>query len=130
MPASPDSLRRSDLDFFEVRPGDDYLFSSSLRGRLQEALKRSGDSSWDTQTYHAFLKMLAGDEDTPSDALLEIAKLLHEEYLPGVALRIIENPVVKKSRPILETLAELPGFDQSDIYRRVREQASALLSQL
>src|SRR5699024_8607790 len=125
-----DSLQDRRLDFFEIRPVDDYLFSQDVRNRFRKVIEDSEDGSWNPQAYKSFLKMLARNTETPSDALLNIAELLYGEYHPGVAMVLIKNPVIKTDRTILETLAELPSFNNSEFYKQVRNQAREFLSQL
>lgn len=125
-----DSLYNGKLAFFDVRSGDDYLFSQDVRNRFQKVVEDAEDGSWNPQVYKAYLKMLARDTDTPSATLLNIAELLYTEYHPGVAVTLLKNPLVKKDREILETLAELPSFNRSEFYKEVREQARVFLDQL
>lgn len=118
------------LSFFDVRPDDDYLFSQNVRNRFKEVVKNSKDGSWNQRAYEVFLEMLARDTDTPSEIFLNISELLYREYHPGVASALIKNPVVKTNRLILETLANLPSFNESRFYKQVRKQAQELLNQL
>lgn len=125
-----DLLDRNDLHFFEVRSSDTYLFSRELRRKLQK-VSTSDKRGWRAKdTYGEFLQMLARDTDTPSGTLHALAQLLYTEYHPAVALTLIDNPIVKNNRTILETLAELPSFNGSRMYEKVRKQARELLKQL
>lgn len=125
-----DTLKDSSLVFFDVHQKDDYLFSQEILNRFQKALENSEDGSWNTQAYKSYLKMVARDTDTPTDALLNIGGLLSRQYHPGVAMALIKNPIVKTNRRILETLVELPTFNGSKFYKQVRDQARIFLNRL
>jgi hypothetical protein len=114
------------VSYFDVQPGDSTLFKKDLRDRFEEAQEQS-DRSYADATYDHFLDMLAGDKDTPSDTLLELTRLLKDEYRPELGLALLGNPVVRSSRSILEGLASLP---KKGGYKTVRERARELLDQL
>ena len=112
--------------YFDVQPGDSILFKEDIRNRFEEAQEQS-DRSYAEATYDQFLQMLGGDEDTPPETLLDLARLLKDEYRPELGFALLENPVVRSSEPILEVLAGLP---ERGGYETVRDRAQELLDQL
>lgn len=120
-----DSVRTS-VTRFDVRSRDSTLFGERVRWHFRRAEERSDRSTAET-AYEVFLEMLAPDDDTPHAALLDLARLLHDEFHPGTARALLTNPTVRTSQPILEVLSELPDRGH---YEEISAQAEALLDQL
>jgi len=116
-----------DEGYFHVQPRDSTLFSSDVRRRLREAVTTDEANDVQAPVYEVFLNMLAKDEDTPAETLLDLARLLQGSYRPGVGYALLENPTVRSSKSILEVLASLPD---SGGYKGVRDRAQDLLDQL
>ena len=114
------------VNYFDVQAGDSTLFENDVRNQLEAALDES-DRSYADATYDHFLLMLAGDEETPSTTLLDLAELLEEAYRPELGSVLLENAVVRSNKPILEVLAGLSGQGG---YETVRDRAQDLLDQL
>jgi hypothetical protein len=112
--------------YFDLRGRDSTLFRSDFRGRLREAVTTDEVNDVQAPVYDVFLNMLAKDNDTPSETLLSLAQLLQDDYRPGVGYTLLEHPVVRSSRSILEVLAQLSGTG----YETIRERAQALLDEL
>lgn len=121
-----DDSVRTKVSYFDVQPGDSTLFKKDIRTRFEEAVEEA-ESSYNDATYDQFLRMLAGDEDTPSGTLLDLAQLLEDQYRPELGLVLLENPIVRSSEAILEVLAALP---ENHRYETVRDRAQELLDQL
>jgi hypothetical protein len=121
-----DSLR-IEQNRFDLRPRDSVLFSTTFRERFRREATVDDANDVQAPVYEVFLDMLATDEDTPRETLLELARLLQDVYRPGLGYALLENPVVRSSTPILEVLAGLP--DEGG-YRGVRDRARGLLDQL
>ena len=120
-----DDSVRTKVSAFDVQPGDSTLVEEGLRNEFEEALE-GADRSVAGATYDHFLQLLAGDEDTPSRTLLDLSRLLEDQYRPELGLVLLDNPVVRSSESILEVLAGLSG----DRYETVRDRAQELLDQL
>jgi len=113
--------------YFDLQPRDSTLFSSDLRKRLREAVTTDEANDVQAPVYEVFLTMLAKDEDTPTETLLDLARLLQNSYRPDVGYALLENPTVRSSRPVLEVLASLP---ENGGYKGVQNRAQNLLNQL
>ncbi len=113
--------------YFDLQSRDSTLFSSDLRKRLREAVTTDEANDVQAPVYEVFLNMLAKDKATPSETLLDLARLLQDSYRPGVGYALLENPTVRSSRPVLEILASLPD---NGGYKGVRDRAQSLLDQL
>ena len=120
-----DDSVKTKVSSFDVQPGDSTLFKKALRTRFEEVLEEA-DPSYNDATYDHFLQLLAGDEDTPSSTLLDLAQFLENQYRPDLGLVLLENPVVRSSESILGVLADLSG----NRYETVRDRAQELLDQL
>ena len=120
-----DSVRTS-VTRFDVRSRDSILFGERIRRQFSRADERSDRNTAET-AYEVFLEMLATDEDTPHAALLDLARLLHEEFHPRTGRALLSNPTVRTSQSILEVLADLPDRGH---YEDLGAQAQALLDQL
>lgn len=120
-----DDSVRTEVTYFDVQPEDSQLFKDTTRAQLEAALTDDGRTLADP-AYDQFLEMLAEDEDTPSDTLLDLAELLHDQYRPATGLALLENSVVRSNETILEVLAGLSASG----YKQVRSQAQDLLDQL
>lgn len=120
-----DSLQ-DEVTLFDVQPRDSTLFSADFRAQFKSAVEDEAPDGYGP-IYEVFLQMLARDADTPVPTLRSLTELLFDEYLPGQAQALIENPAVRSNEPLLERLAALP--DQS-AYRSVREEAQALLDDI
>jgi hypothetical protein len=103
---------------YAVDVSDTYLFSEDLSQKLNSA------DEWVYRS--AFLPMLAKDTDTPVETLSRIADGLSTYIQPYVASLLLQNPVSRLNRHILDALANLPVF-QGDAYKDVREQARDLI---
>jgi hypothetical protein len=114
------------VSYFDVQRGDSTLFEKDVRTRFEAALKSSDRSSADA-TYDRFLEMIGRDADTPSGTLLTLARLLKDEYRPDLGRALLENPVVRSNKSILDVLA---GLSSKGGYETVRDRAQELLNQL
>jgi hypothetical protein len=118
-----DSLQTK-VSRFDVQSRDSTLFGTEIREDFRQAQARSGRTA--ESAYEVFLEMLAGDQDTPNGALLDIVRLLDDEFHPGTGRALLDNPVVRSSRDILAVLAGLP---KRGAYADIRDQARDLLDQ-
>lgn len=116
----------TEVSYFDVQPGDSTLFKAEIRARFEKVQEQS-DRSYADATYDHFLEMLGEDEDTPPSTLLDLARLLKDEYRPWLGRALLENPVVRSSESILEVLA---GLSPNGGYKTVRDRARELLDQL
>ena len=120
-----DSLQ-DEATLFDVQPRDSTLFSADFRAQFKSAVEDEAPDGYGP-IYEVFLQMLARDADTPVPTLRSLSELLFDEYLPGQAQALIENPTVRSNEPLLERLAALPN---QSAYRSVREEAQALLDDI
>lgn len=118
---------RIEQNRFDVQSRDSILFSPEFRRRFRKEATTDEENDVQAPVYEVFLNMLARDEDTPSETLSELARLLQETYRPRVGYALLENPVVRSSKSILEVLARLPG---NGGYQGVRDRAQELLDQV
>lgn len=114
------------VNYFDVQAGDSTLFDKDVRGQL-EAAQEGSDRSYAGAAYDHFLQMLAGDEDTPSSTLFDLAERLEEAYRPELGYALLENTIVRSSKPILEVLA---GLSEEGRYETIRDRARELLDEL
>ena len=121
-----DDSVKTQVTYFDVHPGDSTLFTEDLRERFQRA-GETAERSYTDAAFDQFLEMLARDEETPHETLMDLARLLRDQYRPATGLALLENPEVRSSKSILEVLAGLP--DRGG-YQTVRDRARALLDQL
>jgi len=120
-----DSVQTRVTDF-DIQPQDKVLFREGLRQRFRQ-VQAETDNSYAHAAYDHFLELLGRDADTPSETLLALARVLEDQYRPGLGRALLENAVVRSSKPILTVLAGLP--DRSG-YRTIRGQAQVLLDRL
>lgn len=113
-----DSVRTA-VTRFDVRSRDSTLFGEQIRRHFRRAEQRSDRNTAET-AYEVFLEMVATDEDTPHTALLDLARLLHDEFHPWTGRALLSNPTVRTSRLILEELARLPDRGH---YEDISDQA-------
>ena len=116
-----EGLKLRDFQHFEVEKSDTPLFDTSFWAELKQAD--------DYAHWSALIPMLAADTDTPPDALLEIARLLHGYISGNIVWNLLDNPNVRESREILEVLSDLPRFS-GDPYESARQRARELLEDL
>lgn len=109
----------SSIAWYDFSSVDSYLLSEEFETKF-----RSKGLGHEYQ--YSFLPLIAEDKDTPHDTLLNIAKGLYSYIQPPLGKSLLENPTVKNSQEILETLAELPYF--GGVYEEVREEAQELLN--
>lgn len=114
-------------DYFDLRSRDSTLFSFDFRKRFREAATTDEANDVQAPVYEVFLNVLAKDKDTPTNTLLDFARLLQDSYRPGVGYALLENPTVRSSRSVLEVLASLPD---NGGYKEVQNRAQDLLDQL
>ena len=104
---------------FDVLSSDNYLFTEDFFTRFDQAEV--------ILFQQPFKSLLASDLDTPEGALWLLVRGLSSWISPSLATRLLDNPNVAQSQPMLLHISELPVF-QGDAYKEARERAGRMLA--
>ncbi|MFH1681663.1 MAG: hypothetical protein ABIH26_13605 [Candidatus Eisenbacteria bacterium] len=106
------------LRFYDLDSTDTFLFGEEFWTRLRERNR---------YYFHSvFQRWMAGDPDTPCDALRRMVIGLGEWIDDRLAWVLLMDPRVRADRELVAILADLPVF-RGDAYGRVRQRAEVLL---